>query len=174
MNDLDRFIKMLDKSYVPSRYLDGRDMEYGYWFRALLMDLNSILNFHNLPKSWPENFLKLNLFSIGWVGVFQSLNFGDPEMNHVAFNPCTFGGFDFYYQPEYIMVANPKFKIQDINRLYIGKNCELLQLNEDFIGNINSKAPNQSDCSNGAQLNVENFFFVSKEIIEVSFESKPP
>lgn len=134
MNNLDRFIKMLDKSYVPSRYLDGRDMEYGYWFRALLMDLNSILNFHNLPKSWPENFLKLNLFSIGWVGVFQSLNFGDPEMNHVAFNPCTFGGFDFYYQPEYIMVANPKFKVQDINRLHIGKDCELLQLNEDFIG----------------------------------------
>ena len=130
MNDLDRFIKMLDKSYVPSRYLDGRDMEYRYWFRALLMDLNSMLNFHNLPKSWPENFLKLNLFSIGFVGVFQSERFGDKEMNNVAFNPCTFGGFDFYYCPQYIIVSNPRFQ----KKLWIGKDCELLQLNEDYMG----------------------------------------
>ena len=130
MNDLDRFMKMLDKSYVPSRYLDGRDMEYRYWFRALLMDLNSMLDFHNLPKSWPENFLKLNLFATGFVGVFQSYKYGDSEMNNVAFNPCTFGGFDFYYQPQYIMVTNPRFQ----KKLYIGKDCEILQLNEDFCG----------------------------------------
>ena len=130
MNDLDRFIKMLDKSFVPSRYLDGKDMEYRFWFRALLMDLNSMLTFNRLPKSWPENFLKLNLYATGFVGVFQSERFGDKEANNVAFNPCTFGGFDFYYQPEYIMVSNPRFQ----KKLLIGKDCEILQINEDFCG----------------------------------------
>lgn len=157
MNDLDRFMKMLDKSYVPSRYLDGRDMEYRYWFRALLMDLNSMLDFHNLPKSWPENFLKLNLFATGFVGVFQSYKYGDSEMNNVAFNPCTFGGFDFYYQPQYIMVTNPRFQ----KKLYIGKDCEILQLNEDFCGIFDicdyfaSKLANLSVAFNMAAANAK-------------------
>lgn len=130
MYDLDRFVKMLDKSYVPSRYLDGRDMEYRFWFRALLMDLNSMLDFQNLPKSWPENFLKLCLYSAGFVGVFQSYNFGDKENNYVAFNPCSFGGFDFYYQPAYIIVANPKLQ----KKFTIDKDCVLLTINEDYVG----------------------------------------
>lgn len=129
-NELERFIGMLDHAYVPSRYLDGKDMEYRFWFRSLLMDLNSMLVFKNLPKSWPENFLKLNLFAIGYVSVFQSLRFGDPEMNHVAFQPCTLGGYTFYYLPEYVQVTNPKFQ----KRMIIGKECEVLQLNEDYMG----------------------------------------
>lgn len=130
INTLERFIGMLDKAYVPSRYLDCKDMEYRFWFRSLLMDLNSMLTFKNLPKSWPELFLKLNLFGIGYVSVFQSVRFGDPDANHVTFQPCTLGGYDFYYQPEYAIVANPRFQ----KKLYIGKDCEILQLNEDFFG----------------------------------------
>lgn len=130
MYDLDRFMNMLDRSYVPSRYLDGRDMEYRFWFRALLMDLNSMLDFQNLPKSWPENFLKLCLYSAGFVGVFQSYNFGDKDDNNVAFNPCTFGGYDFYYQPAYIIVTNPKLQ----KRFTIDKDCVLLKINEDYCG----------------------------------------
>lgn len=130
VNNLERFIGMLDSAYVPSRYMDGKDMEYGFWFRSLLMDLNSMLVFHNLPESWPQNFFKLNLFARGYVTVFQSQRFGDPEMNNVAFQPCTLGGYDFYYMPEYCIVANPKFQ----KKLYIGTDCEVLQLNEDYMG----------------------------------------
>lgn len=130
VNNLERFIGMLDSAYVPSRYMDGKDMEYRFWFRSLLMDLNSMLVFHNLPESWPQNFFKLNLFARGYVTVFQSQRFGDPEMNNVAFQPCTLGGYDFYYMPEYCIVANPKFQ----KKLYIGTDCEVLQLNEDYMG----------------------------------------
>lgn len=130
INELERFIGMLDKAYVPSKYLDGKDMEYRFWFRSLLQDLNSMLIFKNLPESWPQNFFKLNLFAIGFVTVFQSVRFGDPEMNHVAFQPCTLGGYSFYYLPEWCMVANPKFQ----KKLIIGQDCELLQLNEDYMG----------------------------------------
>ena len=55
INELERFIGMLDKAYVPSKYLDGKDMEYRFWFRSLLQDLNSMLIFKNLPESWPQN-----------------------------------------------------------------------------------------------------------------------
>ena len=130
INELEHFIGMLDKAYVPSRYMDGKDMEYRFWFRFLLMDLNSMLVFHDLPESWPQNFFKLNLFARGYVTVFKSQRFGDPEMNNVAFQPCTLGGYDFYYMPEYCIVANPKFQ----KKLYIGKDCEVLQLNEDYMG----------------------------------------
>lgn len=130
VNNLECFIGMLDNAYVPSRYMDGKDMEYRFWFRSLLMDLNSTLVFHNLPESWPQNFFKLNLFARGYVTVFQSQRFGDPDMNNVAFQPCTLGGYDFYYMPEYCIVANPKFQ----KKLYIGTDCEVLQLNEDYMG----------------------------------------
>lgn len=129
MNELDRFIHMLDKAYVPSRYLDGRDMEYRFWFRSLLTDLNSMLVFKGLPESWPQNFLKLCLYGIGYVCVFHSERFGDEESG-VAFNPCTIGGYDFYYLPEYAIVSNPRFQ----KKMYIGKDCEILQINEDYMG----------------------------------------
>lgn len=130
INELERFIGMLDKAYVPSRYLDGRDMEYRFWFRSLIMDLNSMLVFKNLPKSWPENFLKLMLYGRGFVTIFQTQRFGDPDANYVAFQPCTLGGYSFYYLPEWCMVANPKYQ----KKLYLDKDCVLLQLNEDYMG----------------------------------------
>ena len=130
INELERFMGMLDKAYVPSRYLDGRDMEYRFWFRSLIMDLNSMLVFKNLPKSWPENFLKLMLFGRGFVTIFQTQRFGDPDANYVAFQPCTLGGYSFYYLPEWCMVANPKYQ----KKLYLDKDCALLQLNEDYMG----------------------------------------
>lgn len=130
INELERFIGMLDKAYVPSRYLDGKDMEYRFWFRSLIMDLNSMLVFKNLPESWPENFLKLMLFGRGFVTIFQTQRFGDPDANYVAFQPCTLGGYSFYYLPEWCMVANPKYQ----KKLYIDKDCAILQLNEDYMG----------------------------------------
>lgn len=130
INELERFIGMLDKAYVPSRYLDGKDMEYRFWFRSLIMDLNSMLVFKNLPKSWPENFLKLMLYGRGFVTIFQTQRFGDPDANYVAFQPCTLGGYSFYYLPEWCMVANPKYQ----KKLYIDKDCAILQLNEDYMG----------------------------------------
>ena len=129
-NELERFLGMLDKAYVPSRYLDGRDMEYRFWFRSLCEDLNSMLVFKNLPESWPENFFKLMLYARGYVAVFQTQRFGDPDANYVAFQPCTLGGYSFYYLPEWVMVANPKFQ----KKLYLDKDCVLLQLNEDYMG----------------------------------------
>ena len=128
-NELERFLGMLDRAYVPSRYLDGKDMEYRFWFRSLLTDLNSMLVFKNLPESWPENFLKILLFGIGYLAVFHTERFGDAESG-IAFNPCTIGGYDFYYQPEYAVVANPRFQ----KKLWIGKDCEILQINEDYRG----------------------------------------
>lgn len=157
MNDLDRFIKMLDTSFIPSRYLNGKDMEYRFWFRALLMDLNSMLTFKRLPKSWPENFLKLNLYCRGFVTVFQSERFGDKEANNLAYNPCNFGGFDFYYQPEYVIVSNPRFQ----KRLWIGKDCVLLKINEDYCGIFDivdyyaSKLANLSVALNMAAANAK-------------------
>lgn len=130
-NELDMFMNMLDKAYVPSRYLDGRDMEYRYWFRALWMDTCSMLTFKNMPESWPMNYLKFLLFGIGYCGVFQSTRFGDPEMNNVAFQPCTLQLMpSFYPLPRRIHVCNPLFE----KTLEIGKDCEVLQLNEDFGG----------------------------------------
>lgn len=128
-SELDRYIQMVGESYVPTRYLDHKDLEYRFWFRSLLIDLCSVFEFKGLPKDWPENFFKAVLFSRGYLAVFADKKLG------LAFNPCQLREFDFYYQPTIATVSNAYYGNGGWYKEYeIGKTCEILKLNEDYMG----------------------------------------
>lgn len=119
----ERQINLLESLHVPNIYYKDKSYEYAYWFRSLLQKIDSSLIF-TIPETWPEDFFKLCLWSLGYVCVFNSERFG------FSFQPCTVGGFDFYYQPEYCIVSNPRFQ----KKLYLHKNAELIKLTPDFMG----------------------------------------
>lgn len=124
------FIETLGKLGVPSTYFDKKSYEYIYWFRSLLQKIDSAIVFKNLPNGWPQDFFLLCLWYFGYVAIFQSNRFGEDESNNVVFQPCTFSGYDFYYQPTKVLVANPLFN----KEMVIHQDCELLKLCPDFAG----------------------------------------
>lgn len=133
------FIETLGKIGVPSTYFDKKSYEYMYWFRSLLQKIDSAIVFKNLPDGWPQDFFLLCLWYFGFVAVFKPDkkildSFGAEFVvdNKAVFQPCTFSGYDFYYQPTKVLVANPLWN--NSKELVIHKDCELLKLCPDFNG----------------------------------------
>lgn len=128
---IDTCLEMLGKAYVPARYWDHKDMEYRFWFRTLFIDLCSVFEFSGLPENWPQNFFKLILFTRGFMAVFADKKLG------LAFNPCAIREWNFYYQPRIATISNPYYPDGSYYHEYeIGETCELLKLNEDYLGII--------------------------------------
>lgn len=120
----ERQINILESLHVPNTYWKGKTKEYKYWFRSLLQKIDSSLIFSGFPENWSNDFFMLCLWALGYVAVFDTARWG------VSFWPCTLGGYDFYLQPEWVQVSNPKY----CKRLYVGKDCEILKLTPDFRG----------------------------------------
>lgn len=128
----ERTIQFYTNLKVPSTYWKERSWEYCYWFRSLMQKIDSSLIFKNLPKGWSEDFFHFCLNYLGFVTVFHTnredlLKYGE---GGVVFQPCTLGGFDFYYNPKYAMVTNPMYQ----KKLTLSKDAELMKLTPDFRG----------------------------------------
>ena len=111
---------------IPNTYYKDKSYEYQYFFRSLIQKIDSALIFRGLPESWPQDFFLFCLWSLGYVGIFKSERFGDPETK-AAFFPVTVSQYDFYYQPVKALVSNPLFQ----KEFTIHKDCELLKLTPD-------------------------------------------
>ena len=120
----ERQINLLESLKVPNFYWNKKSKEYQYFFRSLLQKIDSSLIFKGIPDSWSNDFFMICLWAFGYVAVFDTQKWG------VSFQPCTLGGYDFYYQPTWAQICNPRYN----KRLDVGKNCELLKLTPDFKG----------------------------------------
>lgn len=94
-----------------------------YYYQKIISRFN-----FNLPEEWSEAAFNRFLFRCGFVTVFKSKEFG------VICQPCTLYGYNLYYEPNQVIVANPYIPVN--LRLTIGKNCELIKLQPDY-GSIN-------------------------------------
>lgn len=118
----------INSLYIPSnvKYLNTK--VFNFWCRSLFQRSISVIKI-KVPEDWQGNvrdFLYYCLFRFGFVGVF------DDRERGTVFNPGTLSGFDFYYQPVTLIIANPAY--QKSLELEIGKDCELIKLTPDFCG----------------------------------------
>lgn len=123
-------INYINGHIQPSMLKYCNAVTYAYWQRSLFQRAISTIDFKNLPEEWAgsvRDFFYWCIFSYGYVGVFNSDKFG------LSFQPGTFYGFDFYYQPTEFIVSNPKLK-GATGRFKIHKNCEIIKLTPDFMG----------------------------------------
>ena len=114
----------------PSMLKYCNAVTYAYWQRSLFQRAISTIDFKNLPEEWKgsvRDFFYWCIFAYGYVGVFNSDQFG------LSFQPGTFYGYDFYYQPTEFIVANPKLK-GATGRFKIHTDCEIIKLTPDFRG----------------------------------------
>ena len=128
----ERTINLYENLKVPAIYWKDKSLEYQYWFRSLLQKIDSALVFKNLPDGWCDDFFHACLWIFGYVAVFDTARedlqkYGE---DGIVFQPCTLGGYDFYYNPKWVQITNPMY----VKRLTIGKEAELLKLTPDFFG----------------------------------------
>lgn len=114
-------------TYTPSQIKNYDNQTFCYWQRSLFQRACSVLRIDDLPDEWRasvKDFLWYCIFKWGYVACFNNRKFGR------SFQPCTLRGYDFYYQPVFAKVTNPKLDIE----LKIHKDCEILKLTPDYMG----------------------------------------
>ena len=158
-------IDLLNGMQIPSTYWKDKSLAYRYWFRSLIHKIDSSIIFKNLPEGWSNDFFMFCLWCKGYVLVFKTdrkdlQRFGK---NGIVFNPCTLGGYDFYYQPTYAIVANPHMptKFEYKFELETDK-AALLKLTPDFLGVldiIDYYASKLAELSKGIDMSIINSKF---------------
>ena len=123
-------INLLESHHVPNTYWKNRTVEYQYWFRSLLHKIDSSIIFDNIPAGWSNDFFMFCLWALGYVAVFKTNRKDLEKYGPVVFQPCTLSGWDFYYQPNKVTIANPVYD----KEFTIGKDTELIKLTPDYIG----------------------------------------
>lgn len=158
-------IDLLDGMHIPSTYFKDKSIAYRYWFRSLIHKIDSSIIFKNLPEGWSNDFFMFCLWCKGYVLVFKTdrkdlQRFGK---DGIVFNPCTLGGYDFYYQPTFAIVANPHMPIKFSYRFDLDKdNAALLKLTPDFLGVldiIDYYASKLAELSKGIDMSIINSKF---------------
>lgn len=120
-------INNVESHIQPSTIKYCNAVTFAYWQRSLFQRAISTIKFTGLPDTWEgevKDFFYWCLFAYGYVGVFNTRNFG------ISFQPGKLYGFDFYYQPTEFIVANPKLN----KRFTIHKQTELIRLTPDWKG----------------------------------------
>lgn len=119
----ERTTSLLENMHVPNTYWKDKSQSYMYWLRALYERVSSAMDF-TLPESWSREFFLLILFSYGWVPIIDTKRWG------VNFNYGHLIGYNFYYEPTHVQIANPKLT----KKFEIGKDCEILRMTSDYHG----------------------------------------
>lgn len=101
-----------------------RDTALAYYFkRGLLQDVLSIID-AEIPSNWPLNYFLYILSCAGFLCVFNTDKYG------VIPQFCTLTGYNVFYQPRGVLVANPLIRTK--NELLIGRDCEIVNLQPDY------------------------------------------
>lgn len=118
-------INNIEGHLQPSMLKYCNSVTYAYWQRSLFQRAISTIDFKNLPwKASERDFFYWCLFAYGYIGVFDTDEFG------LSFQPGALYGFDLYYQPVELIVANPKLN----RRFKIHQETELVKLCPDYRG----------------------------------------
>ena len=121
-------INNINSMYIPSNVKYLNTQVYNYWERSLFQRAISVIDI-KVPEEWSGNvrdFLYYCLFRFGTVAVFRNAKMG------LVFNPGTFKGYNFYYQPTSYLIANPS--LDSSIELEIGKDCEIIKIAPDYLG----------------------------------------
>ncbi len=121
-------INNINSLYIPSNVKYLNTLVYNYWERSLFQRAISVIDI-KVPEEWSGNvkdFLYYCLFRFGSVAVFRNAEMG------LVFNPGTFKGYNFYYQPTSYLIANPA--LDKSLELEIGKECQIIKIAPDYLG----------------------------------------
>lgn len=149
-------------SFSPSTFHLADNASFGFFARYLWEKMTNVFKF-TLPETWEEDFFKYVLFGAGYVAVVDT-----PEMGIIP-QYATAGGYNVYFQPSFVMLANQLLPSVSGRELDIGRDCEVIRLTPDWAGVgdlIGFYAAKMALCSQSIDINLINskvaFVFAAK------------
>lgn len=131
-----------------------------FFARYLLQRAMSVFKWE-MPEQWSRDYFLYSLYCYGYVTVINTNKFG------VIPQHCSLRGYDVFYRPNEVVVANPLFS--GIQTARIGVNCTLFRLQPDYGGImdlVNYYADQMALCSESISINLINshvsYAFVTK------------
>lgn len=97
-----------------------------FFTRYLFQKVISVFEFNGLPEYWADNYFKYVLFGEGVIAVFDSGKYD------VICQNCGLSGYNVFYQPTTVVVANPL--LPGLKEMTIGENCEIIKLQPNYSG----------------------------------------
>lgn len=101
-----------------------------YYFRYLLKRCISLFVW-NVPETWDKDYFLYTLYMFGFVGIVDTNEFG------VIPQYCTLSGYDVFYRPRKILVANPAFNASEKREYDLRgdtPDAALIKLQPDYSG----------------------------------------
>ena len=132
-----------------------------YFRRYLFQKTISVFDL-NCPDTWSKDYFWYVLYGCGFIGVLDVPGYG------VIPQFCTIKGFNLYYQPREIQVANQAIRSGQLIERTIDADCVLVKLTPDYCGIVDliqHYGDLMAMCAEGAGINITNsklaFIFAS-------------
>lgn len=98
-----------------------------YFARYLLEKAISVFKWDNLPKTWNRDYFLYVLYILGYIAVIDTDKYG------VIPQRGTLGGYDVFYAPAFITIANPLLPTKQYN-IVNDAECTLIKLQGNYNG----------------------------------------
>ena len=145
------FINRYNASMSPSTVHCKNTGLVNYFIRYLTQKIISVFEFSGIPETWALNYFQYTLVCRGFVGIIDTAEFG------VIPQECGLGGFNIFYQPRFITVANPL--LPEVKQPVIGEECEVIKLQPDYgsaVDLVTTYADLMALCLESAGINLLN------------------
>ena len=136
--------------YSPSTvHCQNTDL-VNFYKRYLLEKVQAVFEW-SLPPGWNRDYFERVLYCNGYISIINTDKFGVIPQN------CGLYGYDVFYQPTNVTIANPL--LSGILRPRIGTQCALIKMQPDYKGVvdiISYYADLLALCADAASINVQN------------------
>ena len=145
------FINRYNSQRSPSTVHCRNTALVNYFVRYLLQKVIAVFKFNGIPEEWALNYFEYTLVCRGYIGILRTDRYG------VIPQECGLGGFNIFYQPRFITVANPL--LPGIKQPEIGTECEVIKMQPDYgsiLDLVNTYADLMAMCLESAGINLLN------------------
>ena len=118
------FINRYNSSLSPSTVHSAENATTWYFKRYLIQKIISVFEFKGIPETWSKDYFLYTLFVFGFVAIVETDKFG------VIPQHCSLFGYDVFYRPTNVNVANPLLRGNLTPR--IGTECALIRMQPDY------------------------------------------
>lgn len=145
------FINRYNSHISPSTVHCSNTGLVNYFTRYLVQKIISVFEFTGIPETWALNYFQYVLVCAGYIGIIDTDRYG------VIPQECGLGGFNIFYQPRFITVANPL--LPGVKEPEIGTECSVIKMQPDYgscMDLVGTYADLMALCLESAGINLLN------------------
>lgn len=118
------YLNVVDNRVSPSTVHVQNTISANYFRKYLLQKAMSVFKW-TMPETWDSDYFLYCLYGWGFIAIIDTPKFG------VIPQGCGLSGYNVFYQPKKVVVANQAISVEQIER-DIGKDAALIKLQPNY------------------------------------------